>query len=101
MISRSKAWLLTTGAAIALAAPAIADPAAAPAEAAAADTGPQDEIIVTAQKREQRLLDVPQSVSVLSGETLRTIHAERFADYFTRLPSASIVEDQAGQTRLI
>lgn len=60
-----------------------------------------DEVIVTAQKREQRLLDVPQSVSVVSAEMLQTVQAQRFADYFTRVPSASFVETQAGQTRLV
>lgn len=60
-----------------------------------------EEVIVTAQKREQRLLDVPQSVSVVSAELLQTVQAQRFADYFTRVPSASFVETQAGQTRLV
>lgn len=101
MIARSKAWLLATGAAIASMSPAFAAPVTDMAMADAVGASPQDEIIVTAQKREQRLLDVPQSVSVLSAETLSAVHAERFADYFTRLPSASIVEEQGGQTRLI
>lgn len=59
------------------------------------------DIVVTAERREQRLIDVPQSVSVLSADALRAAHAERFQDYFTRVPSAAIVETQAGQTRLI
>src|SRR5690606_32170531 len=60
-----------------------------------------EEVIVTAQKREQRLLDVPQSVSVVSAGLLQSVQAQRFADYFTRVPSASFVETQAGQTRLV
>src|SRR3954466_10652962 len=98
MISRSKAWLMATGAVVAFAFPAYAQ---APAATDSSVNNSQDEIIVTAQKREQRLLDVPQSVSVLSAQALTAVHAERFADYFTRIPSASIVEDQAGQTRLV
>ncbi|MFZ0269235.1 TonB-dependent receptor [Caulobacter sp.] len=74
-------------------------PAAAPPRGA--DSAVLDEIIVTAQKREERLLDVPQSVSVLSAQTLAQVHAERFSDYFTRIPSAAIVETQAGQARLL
>ncbi|HKY82283.1 MAG TPA: hypothetical protein VJM09_12530, partial [Sphingobium sp.] len=35
---------------------------------AAAETAGSDEIVVTAQKREQSLQDVPLSVAVLSGE---------------------------------
>ncbi len=101
MIMRSKAWLLATGAAVVFAAPVhAADGAAAGAPAASADTS-QGEIIVTAQKRAQKLLDVPQSVSVLSAQALEDTHAERFADYFNRIPSANIVESQAGQTRLV
>lgn len=59
------------------------------------------EIVVTAQKREERLLDVPQSVSVISPESLQAVHADRIADYFTRIPSATFVEAQAGQGRLV
>ncbi|MEP7245226.1 MAG: TonB-dependent receptor [Gammaproteobacteria bacterium] len=60
-----------------------------------------EEIVVTAQKRVERLIDVPQSISVISSEDLTRGHAERFSDYFTRIPSASIVESQAGDARLI
>ncbi len=62
---------------------------------------PTEEIIVTAQKRAQRLIDVPESVSVISADLLQQTHAERFQDFFTRIPSASFSEGQAGQTRLI
>ena len=60
-----------------------------------------EEIVVTAQKVEQRLIDVPQSVSVLSADDLQQTHAERFDDFFTRVPSASVDETQAGNARLI
>jgi iron complex outermembrane receptor protein len=33
---------------------------------------PSDEILVTAQRREQSLLDVPLAVSALAGESLAT-----------------------------
>jgi len=79
--------------AVAPAAPVNGDPAASDA------TG--GDIIVTAQKREQRLIDVPQSVSVLPAKLLQQVHADRLDDYFTRIPSASINEAQAGQARII
>ncbi|MET0309982.1 MAG: TonB-dependent receptor [Sphingomonas sp.] len=84
-------------------APAQAQQAPAQDDSAQAQpANPNDgDIVVTAQKREERLLDVPQSVSVISADSLANAHAERFADYFTRIPSAAIVESQAGQTRLI
>ncbi len=74
-----------------------------PAQAPPRATGAAvlDEIIVTAQKRQERLIDVPQSVSVLSAQSLAQAHAERFSDYFNRIPSAALVESQAGQTRLL
>jgi iron complex outermembrane receptor protein len=63
--------------------------------------GDQNEIIITAQKRTQRLIDVPQSVSVISGESLDNQHAERLSDYLNRVPSANFVESQAGNSRII
>ena len=50
---------------------------------------------------EQALLDVPQSISVVSAETLENLHATRFSDYLTRLPSANVVETQAGTSRIV
>src|ERR1700722_14656646 len=38
-------------------------------------------IIVTAQKREERLQDVPMSVTALSGSVLDNLQARDFADY--------------------
>ena len=56
-----------------LATPALAQqaaPAVPQSQPAATDT--VGEVVVTAQKREQRLQDVPLSVSVVSGDTLKT-----------------------------
>jgi iron complex outermembrane receptor protein len=61
----------------------------------------QGEIIITAQKRRERLLDVPQSVSVISGESLENTHAQRLSDFLTRIPSANVVESQAGNSRIV
>ena len=72
-----------------------------PVTAAEEQRSQGEDIVVTARKRAERLIDVPQSVSVITADVLAQVHAERFADYFTRVPSASIVETQAGQTRLV
>ena len=81
---------------------AIAQSAASGAAGIGVDSNNQiTEIVVTAQKFEQRLIDVPQSVSVLSSADLEAIHAERFDDFFTRVPSAAVDEVRAGNTRLI
>ena len=81
-----------------------AQTAAAKATAAAQvppTSGLGDEIVVTAQKRQQVLRDVPQSVSVITSDTLENEHATRLSDYLTRLPSANIVEAQEGETRIV
>ncbi len=65
------------------------------------DSQQTGDIVVTAQKREQRLIDVPQSVSVISSDLLQQTHSDRLDDFFTRVPSASINEAQAGQARII
>ena len=68
----SKTYLLGGAALLALiASPAAAQQAPQPAPAAtdAADEAPAD-IVVTAQKRSERLQDVPVAVSVVSGEQL-------------------------------
>ena len=108
------ALLLASTAAWAFANPAWGQTAAAPIPAGAEpgadastngavqpdDSQPQ-EIIVTAQKRSERLIDVPQSVSVVSAETLQNQHAQRLSDYLTRIPSANIVESQPGSSRIV
>lgn len=104
MIRRSTTvWLAGVGFA-ALASGAQAQDAAASPNAqpsAVQAGGDQNAIIITAEKRAQRLLDVPQSVSVISGESLDNQHATRLADYLTRIPSANIVENQAGNSRIV
>jgi outer membrane receptor protein involved in Fe transport len=94
---------LAGASALAFAAPALAEQdAAAGAQPSAAEAhGDQNAIIITAQKRAQRLIDVPQSVSVISGELLGNQHAERLSDYLNRVPSANIVESQAGNSRIV
>ena len=53
-----------------LAAQTAAPSAPAPGSTAEADTGAPAEIVVTAQKRTERLQDVPVAVSVISGDAL-------------------------------
>jgi iron complex outermembrane receptor protein len=98
MIARSKVWLLATCAAVALAPPLLA---AAPVVTAQGDGAASDEIIVTAQKREQRLIDVPQSISVVSSEKLEQVHATTLTDYAALVPGLSLQQQNAGETRVI
>jgi len=48
-----------------------------------------DEVVVTAQKREQSLQDVPISIQALGGEQLEELHIQGFGDYMKYLPSVS------------
>lgn len=70
---------------------ALAAPAAAQTSDTAEGTAPvadQDEgdIVVTANKRAERLRDVPGAVSAISGDALARIGATRLQDYVTRVP---------------
>ena len=61
----------------------------------------EQSILVTAQRRTQVLFDVPQSVSVVGGETLERQNARSFADYVQLVPSLTLTEENPGETRLI
>ena len=63
--------LLAGAAMIAIASPAFAQTAATPAPVAAGEDAGLDEIVVTAERREERLQDTPLSVGVASGDDLR------------------------------
>ena len=56
-----------------------ADPVSGP-EAAPPEQGTLAEIVVTAQKRLERLIDTPQSVSVLSADALNRLGATIYND---------------------
>jgi len=55
-----------------------------------------EEIVVTAQRREQRLQDVPISLSVVSGEKLAREGIYTLDDFTSRLPSVKIAKGGAG-----
>ena len=76
------------------------------APAFAADEGPKpastvEEIVVTAQKREQTLIDIPQAISVVSGDTLEAHQASNFSDYLKLVPGLQLVQSTPGQGRLV
>jgi outer membrane receptor protein involved in Fe transport len=60
-----------------------------------------EEIVVTAQKRMERLLDVPVAVSAISGETLVNSHQLRLEDYFHKLPGVSLTLSGNGSEPMI
>lgn len=65
-------------------------PIAAWAETAPADTGEaasESEIIVTARRRDERLVDAPVAITALGGEELRDKAMTRFTDIATQVPT--------------
>ncbi|HEX4674226.1 MAG TPA: Plug domain-containing protein, partial [Steroidobacteraceae bacterium] len=57
-------------------------------DADAGDSG-LAEVVVTAQKREENLREVPQSISVVSAAQLAEQHIESYADLATAVPGLS------------
>jgi iron complex outermembrane receptor protein len=74
--------------------------AAATAGAQTEPTTNLGEIIVTAQKRNEALADIPMSVSVLAGDALERQQAGNFEDLASLLPGLSLNSNQPGTTRV-
>jgi outer membrane receptor protein involved in Fe transport len=102
MHDRGRAALFSSAAilALTLASPAAAQAQAAPAQDQNAGNQNSEEIIVTAQKRPQLLLDVPSSVTVISGDTLDKQKAVDFKDFVSLVPGFSVNGSTAGVTRI-
>jgi outer membrane receptor protein involved in Fe transport len=105
MMTRPIAFLLAGACSAAVASGASAQnttaPAAAqPAPAAQAEANPTD-IVITAEKRPQLLMDVPQSVTVVTGGALEQQHATNFQDYLKLVPGLQLNQDRPGEGRLV
>ena len=72
-------------------------PGAAMAQGAS-DAGAGDEIIVTAQKREENLQNVPISIQALGTRKLDQLNVANFQDFSKLLPSVSFQSSQPGVT---
>ena len=59
-----------------------------------------DEIIVTAQKRAERLQDVPVSVAVLGAESLQSGQKLRLEDYYAEVPGLAVNTGSGGHMTL-
>jgi iron complex outermembrane receptor protein len=71
----------------------------AQAETGAPESG--DDILVTAQKREERLQDVPISISVQSGDQLEAQGVSTFVDLQSRVPNLFIADTPANASIFI
>jgi len=56
-----------------------------------------EEVIVTAQKREQRLQDVPAAISAVTGAMLADMGAQSFTDYARSIPGLTFQDAGAGR----
>lgn len=59
------------------------------------------EIVVTAQKREERLIDVPIPVSVIDGDALAQNNFVKLTDYYTEVPGLNVAPGVLGTTNLV
>ena len=78
--------LMNSAAAVAVAAPALAQ------DRATASSGGFDDIVVTAQRREERLVDVPLSVSAISEQRLDAAGVSTVSNIGTVVPNIQINE---------
>jgi iron complex outermembrane receptor protein len=58
------------------------------------------EVVITAQKREERLIDTPQSVSVITGDELNKLGATQFRDFANTVPGLGFATAGAGDTAI-
>jgi iron complex outermembrane receptor protein len=67
------------------------------ASVAASDSGNLvlSEIVVTAQKRSERLQDVPMSLTALSGDALESSKSTRLEDFVGKVPGLTLIDDGA------
>jgi outer membrane receptor protein involved in Fe transport len=60
-----------------------------------------EEVVVTAQKRQERLQDVPVSLTVLSGDQIAKTVPQSLTDIAGYVPGLSVVSSTPGQTQII
>jgi len=59
-----------------------------------------EEIVVTAQKVEQRLRDIPMSITAITARELQTLGATGFLDFANTVPSLNFTTSGVGQTQI-
>ena len=104
MVVRSKTTWLIASALAAWTAPAMAQTGSAtatPAQSRNDQADPSNDIIVTAQKRDQTLIQVPQALSVVSGATLESHQATSLVDYAALVPGLTLQRESPGESRVI
>jgi iron complex outermembrane receptor protein len=65
-----------------------------------ADNDALTTIVVTAEKKEEKIKDVPMSITALGGGALDALQYRSFSDYAAMVPGLSLVSSQPGLTTL-
>jgi iron complex outermembrane receptor protein len=60
-----------------------------------------EEVIVTARKRSESVMDIPSSIQALSAEDIKNMGARDTADYVRFLPSVTMVDYGSGDSDII
>ena len=60
-----------------------------------------EEVLVTARKRSESVMDIPASVKALSGEDLKEMGARGIADYTRFMPAVTVVDYGAGSSTVV
>ncbi|HVK41227.1 MAG TPA: Plug domain-containing protein, partial [Phenylobacterium sp.] len=68
--------------------------------AGASDPAMIEEVIVTAQKRAERLIDTPQSVTALSSAELTKLGAKEFVDFAATVPGLQFTTQGPGSSQI-
>lgn len=84
MLTRHPSKILASSVMLALA-------GSASTAAMAATTGGLEEIVVTATKRTENVIDVPAAITVLGGDQIEAQGISSFEDYFGQVPGLSLV----------
>lgn len=75
-----------------------------PADASSTNSGEQshwiETVLVTAQKRVERLIDTPQSVTVMSSDALAKLSALQFRDFANTVPGLTFATAGAGNNQI-
>ncbi|HXS21858.1 MAG TPA: TonB-dependent receptor plug domain-containing protein, partial [Steroidobacteraceae bacterium] len=77
-------------------------------QAARADDAPSQpqtaaelqEVVVTAQKRQEKLINVPMAVTAITGASIQSMHLIDFADLETQVPGLSVELEAPGLDKL-
>ncbi|TWB40680.1 TonB-dependent receptor [Nitrospirillum viridazoti] len=72
------------------------------ADGAAADDSLDElqEIVVTAQKKTERLMDVPASVAVVTSQSLLQANNTQLRDFYTQVPGLNVTSSGNGRTTI-